>query len=86
MQNCGAYFSILSLLVVNIYGDGSCAKRQITGDTPCCKEREKTCYGHESKLLDTDNRCYCDEACLGLNDCCFDYRTQCIRTVNERKL
>ena len=47
----------------------------------CCKHRDSGCvvqHVFDNKTIDTrELPCYCDQACLRLDDCCPDYREFC---------
>ena len=52
----------------------------------CCKHRDSGCvvqHVFANKSIDTRNLpCYCDHACLRLQDCCQDYREYCAGKLN----
>ncbi|XP_064612618.1 somatomedin-B and thrombospondin type-1 domain-containing protein-like [Liolophura sinensis] len=47
----------------------------------CCQGRNNTCYGYGTNLAGEGNsssRCFCDEDCTRMSDCCIDYAEACL--------
>lgn len=45
----------------------------------CCPGRNNTCFAHGPRM-DNDNkqkRCFCDQECVTMGDCCIDYQQTC---------
>ncbi|XP_062584842.1 somatomedin-B and thrombospondin type-1 domain-containing protein-like [Saccostrea cucullata] len=45
----------------------------------CCPGRNNTCFAHGPRM-DNDNkqkRCFCDQECATMGDCCIDYTQTC---------
>lgn len=45
----------------------------------CCPGRNNTCFAHGPRM-DNDNkqeRCFCDQECVTMGDCCIDYTQTC---------
>lgn len=74
---------VLVLVIVIVAADvaasrgGSCWQAQM-----CCPGRNSTCVVQNYPVnaipddMD-DEKCYCDEHCLTLGDCCSDYNRAC---------
>lgn len=46
----------------------------------CCTGQNGTCFGTGPKMAGATSqhgRCYCDESCLNMKDCCEDYSVEC---------
>lgn len=46
----------------------------------CCDGRDSSCYSTGPRMggkTAANNRCFCDEGCLDMNDCCEDYSVEC---------
>jgi hypothetical protein len=64
---------------------GSCKEAGL-----CCTGRDASCVVQktpQNAIIEDlrDTPCYCDHACLKLNDCCPDYRQTCGGTSNHTK-
>lgn len=60
-----------------VHGLGSCKEAGL-----CCSGRDASCVVQKTPanaIIEDlrDTPCYCDHACLKLNDCCPDYRQTC---------
>ena len=56
----------------------------------CCKHRDSECVAqrvYPNHTVDTSQLpCYCDHACIELEDCCPDYRQFCrCRNIQQEK-
>ena len=74
-----AVLAVLTLLgrPVVVNGLGSCKEAGL-----CCSGRDASCVVQktpQNAIIEDlrDTPCYCDHACLKLNDCCPDYRQTC---------
>lgn len=82
--------AISSLLLVLIVGSQSTTESEAT--TPsvraagvgcqsrCCTGRNNVCHSTGLRLNGKGApyaRCFCDEGCLDMGDCCFDYHDHC---------
>ncbi|XP_043279397.1 somatomedin-B and thrombospondin type-1 domain-containing protein-like isoform X2 [Venturia canescens] len=70
-------FAIGILSMVKISAGGSCSAAKL-----CCEGRDSGCVIQKASpnaIIETpqDKPCYCDHACLKLNDCCHDFRDAC---------
>lgn len=71
-------FGFLVLLLINpSHGLGQCKQAAL-----CCTGRDSSCVVQKAvanTIIEDlrDQPCYCDHACLKLNDCCPDYRQTC---------
>lgn len=46
----------------------------------CCSGRDSSCYSLGPRMggkTAANNRCFCDEGCLDMDDCCEDYSVEC---------
>ena len=66
-----------SVSVVTNYSRNLCSTSGL-----CCRHRDSGCvaqrvYPNHSAVDTSQLPCYCDQACIGLQDCCQDYRQFC---------
>jgi hypothetical protein len=76
-KKCALLVVMLSTLVDVGHGLGSCKQAAL-----CCNGRDSSCVVQKTAVNAIiedlqDQPCYCDHACLKLNDCCPDYRQTC---------
>ena len=76
-KRCALLVVMLSTLVDVGHGLGSCKQAAL-----CCNGRDSSCVVQKTAVNAIvedlqDQPCYCDHACLKLNDCCPDYRQTC---------
>lgn len=46
----------------------------------CCEGKNNSCHSTGLKVSgkgSIHSRCFCDEGCSGMGDCCFDYKSAC---------
>lgn len=66
------------LCVVYLSGSAS-AFRSCAEARYCCPGRNNTCFAHGPRM-DNDKkqeRCFCDQECVTMGDCCIDYTQTC---------
>ncbi|XP_034943892.1 somatomedin-B and thrombospondin type-1 domain-containing protein-like [Chelonus insularis] len=71
------YFIVIVLSFVDKSAGGSCKAAKL-----CCQGRDSGCVIQKvspNAIIESpkDKPCYCDHACLKLNDCCDDFRETC---------
>ncbi|XP_011308797.1 somatomedin-B and thrombospondin type-1 domain-containing protein [Fopius arisanus] len=71
------YFIVAILCLVDRTAGGSCRAAKL-----CCQGRDSGCVIQKASpnaIIESprDKPCYCDHACLKLNDCCDDFRDAC---------
>lgn len=80
MRTKTPFFSIgFIIYVVYISGPVSAVKNCAEAGGFCCKDN-KGCNADGPKISDASwtGRCYCDNVCISLNDCCIDYNQTCL--------
>lgn len=73
-------------VITSAVGLGSCREAGL-----CCSGRDASCVVQKTPLNAIiedlrDQPCYCDHACLKLNDCCPDYRQTCGGKTSFRRV
>lgn len=63
--------------VKQIPGSGSCRRAKL-----CCPGRDSSCVVQNAPVNaiiedPNDKPCYCDQACLKVGDCCYDFKEAC---------
>lgn len=71
------YFVAIVVSLVDKSAGGSCRAAKL-----CCQGRDSGCVIQKvspNAIIESpkDKPCYCDHACLKLNDCCNDFRETC---------
>ncbi|CAD6237079.1 GSCOCG00002130001-RA-CDS [Cotesia congregata] len=71
------YFIAIAVSLVDKSAGGSCRAAKL-----CCQGRDSGCVIQKvspNAIIESpkDKPCYCDHACLKLNDCCSDFRETC---------
>lgn len=55
----------------------------------CCTGRDSSCYSTGPRMggkTAANGRCFCDEGCLDMDDCCEDYSVECQGRINQKIL
>lgn len=53
---------------------------QIGCSNICCSGKDSNCYSSGPRMggkTSSNGKCFCDEGCLDMQDCCEDYSVQC---------
>ncbi|KAK0156792.1 hypothetical protein PV327_011620, partial [Microctonus hyperodae] len=71
------FIALAIISLVDLSVGGSCKMAKL-----CCQGRDSGCVIQKASpnaIIESpkDKPCYCDHACLKLNDCCDDFRETC---------
>ncbi|CAH1801404.1 unnamed protein product, partial [Owenia fusiformis] len=70
----------VGVLCVLEFASAGCGPHHKRVNAMCCPGRNNTCVAHGARMNHkhaNTKRCYCDEDCLRLGDCCTDYPNVC---------
>lgn len=76
LQHCLVFLFFTTFLIGGAFA--GCREGGLYGDSLCCDGKDVNCRT-DGYVIGTGQygKCYCDAACVDINDCCWDYQTAC---------